>query len=316
MLRALFKLIVIPPLSLFLLAGLGWLVRKRWPVLARWLIGTAVALLYVLSVPLVSAALARSLQRIPALDLHHLPAGPQAIVVLGADFSAMAPEYGGATVGMMTLERLRYAAVLHRATGLPVLTCGGPPREGLRPLAFHMAETLENDFATPVEWIESGSATTRENLRGAAELLNPRATGGVRQIYLVTHVWHLPRALLGRGRGLRRHAGRHRLPRLAPRQAGLALAVGARAARERLGGARVDRAALVPADPLNRTRVAPPHTIGRSTPRSRAQASASGYPASACRITPVPGSLVSTRSRASAASGVPSATVTWPACRL
>jgi uncharacterized SAM-binding protein YcdF (DUF218 family) len=192
--RARFKLVVIPPLSLFLLAGLGWLVRKRWPVLARWLIGTAVALLYVLSVPLVSAALARSLQRIPALDLHHLPAGPQAIVVLGADFSAMAPEYGGATVGMMTLERLRYAAVLHRATGLPVLTCGGPPLEGVRPLAFHMAETLEQDFATPVEWIESGSATTRENLRGAAELLNPRATGGVRRIYLVTHVWHLPRA--------------------------------------------------------------------------------------------------------------------------
>src|SRR5690349_22443713 len=32
-------------------------------------------------------------------------------------------------------------------------------------------------------------------------------------------------------------------------------------------------------------------------------------------MTPIPGSLVSTRSSFSAASGVPSATDTWPACR-
>lgn len=194
MLRDVFKLLVIPPLSLFVMAGLGWLVRKRRPVLGRWLIAGAVVLLYVLSVPLVSASLTRSLQRIPALDLHHLLAGPQAIVVLGADFAALAPEYGGATVGMMTLERLRYAATLHRATGLPILTCGGPSREGVRPMAFHMRETLETDFGVPVEWTEPASRNTRENLRGAAEILRPRDDDGLRHVYLVTHVWHLPRA--------------------------------------------------------------------------------------------------------------------------
>jgi hypothetical protein len=54
-------------------------------------------------------------------------------------------------------------------------------------------------------------------------------------------------------------------------------------------------------------------TIGRSRPRSCATRTASSYPASACRITPVPGSAVRTRASRSAASAVPSATMTMPA---
>jgi len=54
-------------------------------------------------------------------------------------------------------------------------------------------------------------------------------------------------------------------------------------------------------------------TIGRSTPRSRAVSMASSYPASACRMTPVPGSAVSTRSSRRSAMAVPSATATIPA---
>ena len=52
---------------------------------------------------------------------------------------------------------------------------------------------------------------------------------------------------------------------------------------------------------------------GRSTPRSRAASIASGYPASAWRMTPVPGSVVSTRRSRRAAASVPSATTTMPA---
>ena len=54
--------------------------------------------------------------------------------------------------------------------------------------------------------------------------------------------------------------------------------------------------------------------IGSMIPREAAVAIASGYPASACRATPIPGSQVSTRSSFSSASGVPSATTTMPAC--
>ena len=51
-------------------------------------------------------------------------------------------------------------------------------------------------------------------------------------------------------------------------------------------------------------------SIGMRTPLSAATVLASSYPASTCRMTPIPGSLVSTRSIFCAASGVPSATVT------
>ena len=54
--------------------------------------------------------------------------------------------------------------------------------------------------------------------------------------------------------------------------------------------------------------------IGIFSPVFFANAIASGYPASACRATPSPGSFVSTRSIRLAISFVPSATVTCPAC--
>ena len=56
--------------------------------------------------------------------------------------------------------------------------------------------------------------------------------------------------------------------------------------------------------------------IGTLTPPSGCAcsgASSGASPESMCRMTPMPGSLVSTRSILAAASGVPSATVTWPA---
>ena len=53
---------------------------------------------------------------------------------------------------------------------------------------------------------------------------------------------------------------------------------------------------------------------GTFTPRARATSTASEYPASTCRSTPIPGSEVSTRSMRRAAASVPSATMTCPAC--
>jgi hypothetical protein len=54
-------------------------------------------------------------------------------------------------------------------------------------------------------------------------------------------------------------------------------------------------------------------SIGILMPRSRAVCWASSYPASACRTTPSPGSLLSTRAILRDAISVPSATVTCPA---
>lgn len=55
-----------------------------------------------------------------------------------------------------------------------------------------------------------------------------------------------------------------------------------------------------------------PSCIGIRTPRSTATSSARSYPASTCRITPIPGSFLSTRASFWAASTVPSATETCP----
>src|SRR6266700_2817633 len=59
---------------------------------------------------------------------------------------------------------------------------------------------------------------------------------------------------------------------------------------------------------------ASPSRIGRRIPWRRAVSMAWGYPASAWRATPIPGSFVSTRSSRRPADGDPSATLTCPAC--
>jgi len=194
-LRSFFTVLVMPPLALFALGAVGLVVHRRRPRLGKALMGAAAAGLFVLSLPIVAATLTRSLQHDEALDLAHLPErpeGPQAIVVLGADCHRNAPEYGGSTVGMLSLERLRFAARLARRTGLPVLTTGGAPAEDMRPVAEYMADTLREDFGVEVRWIEDRSGNTRENVRFAKELL---AEDDITRIYLVTHAWHMPRAL-------------------------------------------------------------------------------------------------------------------------
>jgi uncharacterized SAM-binding protein YcdF (DUF218 family) len=185
------KALVMPPLSLFVLGAAGLCVHPKRPRLGKTLMFVAAALLVALSLPVVSAALIRGLQSRSALDLEHLPEGPQAIVVLAGDFNAFAPEYGGSTVGMLTLERVRYAALLAHRTALPVLSAGGPPREGFEPLSVAMQRVLESELDTDVRWTERASRTTRENVAHAREILSAE---GINRIYLVTHSWHMPRA--------------------------------------------------------------------------------------------------------------------------
>jgi uncharacterized SAM-binding protein YcdF (DUF218 family) len=187
--------LLMPPLALFALAALGAAVSLWRPRLGKQLIALAVILLWGLSAPVVAAALALGLQTSPPLDLERLPEGPRAIVVLGADYRPDAREYGGrgggATVGPMSLERLRYAAALARASELPLLVTGGPPRPGERPMAETMAEVLERELGIEARWIEPRAATTRANLENAAVLL---AADGIAEVFLVTHAWHMPRA--------------------------------------------------------------------------------------------------------------------------
>jgi uncharacterized SAM-binding protein YcdF (DUF218 family) len=178
-------------LSLFVLGAIGLVCMRRYPRLGRWLTGIAGALLLLLSLPFVAAALLKSLEGTPVIATALLDPKAQAIVVLGADARPFAPDYDGSTVGELSLERIRYAAHLARATKLPILTSGGTMPHVVRPLAELMADALEKDFQLPVRWREVMSHDTRQNARRSAEIL---LADGIHRVYLVTHAWHMPRA--------------------------------------------------------------------------------------------------------------------------
>jgi uncharacterized SAM-binding protein YcdF (DUF218 family) len=185
------KTLVLPPLSCFVLALAGWLLGRRWPRLGRTLITTAILSLYLLATPWVSSMLLRSLQTFPALTAERLVQEAGAIVVLSGDYYRRAPEYGGDTVGGLTLERLRYGVRLFRDLHLPLLVSGGPLPGLDRALAVLMQETLSRDFQVPVRWLEAASQNTYENARFSAKILHEQ---GIHTVYLVTHSWHMPRA--------------------------------------------------------------------------------------------------------------------------
>lgn len=182
---------LLPPLDLLLVAVLGlWLWSKR-PLIARLLLGTTVALLWLLSTPFFAEAMLQGLEGQPyAVDTRKPQA--DAIVVLGGGTNFRAPEYGGDTVKKETLERLRYAAKLYRETGKPILTTGGSPLGNSTSEAEQMKQVLEREFNVPVRWAEGASDNTLENARLSMQVLKQ---DGIRRIYLVTHAWHMPRAV-------------------------------------------------------------------------------------------------------------------------
>ncbi len=186
--------LILPPAGPILLALLGlWLQRaksRRWRHGGIALVLLALLTLLLLSLPLTGRLLMQGLEI-------HPPIGPeqireaQAIVILGGGTYHDAPEYGGDTVGIATLERLRYGARLARDYRLPVLVTGGAPF-GARPEAESMREALTQDFGITPHWIESASRDTVENASRSAALLKP---AGVTRIVLVSHAIHLPRAV-------------------------------------------------------------------------------------------------------------------------
>ena len=187
-LKKLLSALMLPPLGIVLLALLGlmrWHHRR-----GQYFILFALALLTALSLPVVADALMHSLEIYPPASSEALTRA-QAIVILGGDDYPEAPEYGGDTVGRETLERLRYGVRLQRQTGLPILVTGGAPY-GATPGAQTMKAVIEEDFRGSVQWVEDASNDTGQNARFAARMLY---AAGIMRIALVSHAWHLPRAV-------------------------------------------------------------------------------------------------------------------------
>ena len=186
------------PGIILLLALLGFLIQLRWRAIGNIVVGLSLMALFALSLSMTGRALIAPLEA----DAHPLPPASltpdgakkqaDAIVVLGAGRYTEAPEYGTAdTVSNAALERLRYAAYLHRRTGLPVLVTGGTPFGEQTSEALLMQQAFEEDFQLRPKWAETQSGNTHENAVNSRQIL---VAAGIRRIYLVTHAWHMPRA--------------------------------------------------------------------------------------------------------------------------
>lgn len=179
---------LLPPLNLLVLGGIGLFLLRRRHVLGTALIGISLALLWLLAMPIVGGKLLDALKPSPVA---FIGTEADAIVILGGGTQFNAVEYGGDTVGRYTLERIRYGARLARQLGKPLLVTGGSP-DGGRPEAQLMRETLEREFGVRVTWVENRSENTRQNALFSGEILK---LAGITRIYLVSHAWHLPRAI-------------------------------------------------------------------------------------------------------------------------
>jgi uncharacterized SAM-binding protein YcdF (DUF218 family) len=183
-----FAAFLLPPFNLLLLGVAGlWVIRRRRK-LGRALIVTSLAGLWILSTPIIANALLDSLKPRPVILTGK---EADAIVILGGGRNRGSLEYGGDTVNRFSLERVRYGAWLARRLHKPVMVIGGAP-EGGRSESDILRGMLRNEYGLETSWIEETSRNTRENARNSAEILGK---AGIRRIYLVTHAWHLKRAI-------------------------------------------------------------------------------------------------------------------------
>ena len=199
--------LLLPPVPWLLLVWVGarWLARGR--LTGWWLIAPALAGMWFGSTTVAAVVLAEAAglqppplasSRVQALAAEWRAAPAErprvAILVLGGGRELMAPEYGSPNLSPDSLLRLRHGVWLARATGAPLAFAGGHgwgqprgPAEG--DIAARIAA---QEFGLPLRWVETRSRDTRENARLAVPLLRAQ---GIDHIVLVTHGWHMRRAL-------------------------------------------------------------------------------------------------------------------------
>ena len=188
--KAILRALVLPPTGPLLLAVIGLMLLSRFQRMGRAIAAAGVLLLLVISVPIVADFLTGFVDTSAAIAPGD-SVDAKAIVILGGGIRRNAPEYGGDTLGTLTLERVRYGARVARQTGLPVLISGGTVLAG-RPEASLMRESLENEFGVHVRWIDARSRTTHENAVLSAEILRRE---GIHRVVLVAHGFDMRRAI-------------------------------------------------------------------------------------------------------------------------
>lgn len=198
----LLKQILLPPGGFIFLSLLGLMLMRRHRRAGFYMTSTGLLLLTIASLPFTANVLLSWLEPETALKEQYLTKSldgeqniknPQAIVILTAGRHYNTPDFSGDTTNAMGLERLRYGVWLARRTQLPILVSGGLGDKTRPPLAELMAQTIEDEFALPVRWVETQSHVTYENAKYSTEMLK---ADGVESIYLVTHAAHMKRSVM------------------------------------------------------------------------------------------------------------------------
>lgn len=191
--------LLLPPVPFLVLvfAGARLSARRRG---VAWLLWTVAALGIWLSC---TNAAGRALMQWllappPALSAEQVAAlksAPRtAIVVFGGGRKQLAPEYAAASLNNFGLERLRYGVWLARVTALPLAFSGGHAHgsTGGPAEAEVAARIAADEYQRPLRWTETRSRDTNENAWMTLQLLR---ADGIEHIVLVTHHFHMRRAL-------------------------------------------------------------------------------------------------------------------------
>jgi uncharacterized SAM-binding protein YcdF (DUF218 family) len=179
-----------PPTVLITVCVVGALIALRWRILGLALVLTASLMLFAVATPVVSSWLLRRAEAgVPRqVDFD----GAQAIVVLGGEVRRGDGGDIPDRLGGRTFERLALATDAYRRLRLPVAVTGGRPSGQRTSEGALMKAVLESEFGVPVTWNEEQSRNTWENAVFTASLLRKE---GVNKVVVVTHRWHLPRAV-------------------------------------------------------------------------------------------------------------------------
>ena len=197
---------IVPPVGLILISAVAAWLTLWHPRLGISISIVVASLLFIAALPVVAARMLEDVEVKPTASPDFSAA--QAIVVLGGGVrrgdGVKAPD----TLGPWSLERLDFALHAYRQLNLRVAVTGGRPSGARTAEATLMKAVLEGDFAVPVTWVESQSRTTWENALYTKQLLQ---ADGVTTVVLVTHAWHMRRALWSFER-----VGLHAIPYPAP----------------------------------------------------------------------------------------------------
>ena len=187
--------VVMPLASLLILIVLGSLLIKTNAKLAKRIILSCVAALWLLSTNGFSLWLHdKAITEYPPVSADELKEkSVQAVVVLGAGVVTGLPG-GDQQMSRTSLERMRLGAQLARQSGLPLVFSGGSGW-GAKDDSVSEAEVAEvvllNAFGMRLNFKESSSRDTQENAANSWKLLSRQ---GITRIALVTHTTHMPRA--------------------------------------------------------------------------------------------------------------------------